>query len=635
MVQSQIKANTPVLLCGVKGFDTSSKVDDLAAAANVSVTPIAVGSADAKREALDAVKGAASAGRWVLLKNVHLAPDLLVTLEKQLAQMTPNPAFRLFLTSEINPKLPSNMVRASRVFLYEAAAGVKASVKRTLQNFPARMEAAPSQRGRVYLLLAWLHAVTQERLRYAPLGWSKRYEFGESDLRTAAETIDKWIDLASDGGAKELDPADIPWSAIRTLLSKSVYGGRIDNEIDQRLLEAFVGTFFTHKSFGPKFVLVAGDKGSGTPTIKPPSGSTRAELLSWADSLPDAQLPTWLGLPANAEMVLLTTRAKVLSIDTLKLQMAEDDDLGAGGAGSDDAQQAAADAEAAAGGSPAWMRQLRTQAAQWLGLLPTSLPTLQRTADSIKDPLFRFYEREITVGQRLLADVRQDLSDVIKVCEGELKQTNRMRTLLSTLVQGRTFQAWLRYAVPEGLPASQWVADFSLRIKQLADIVQHVGASKPLAQLRVWIGGLFVPEAFITATRQAVAQANSWALERLVLRMDVRSGDADMPADTKNAFFVTGLRIEGATVEGRVCRLVDSAFTTHKLTLLRWVLGDDAPGGSGGPDKKEVNLALYLNTTRANLINVVGFDPEEGVEESVYYRRGVAMMCSALSGIVA
>ena len=28
----------------------------------------------------------------------------------------------------------------------------------------------------------------------------------------------------------------------------------------------------------------------------------------------------------------------------------------------------------------------------------------------------------------------------------------------------------------------------------------------------VWLGGLFTPEAYITATRQYVAQANSWSL---------------------------------------------------------------------------------------------------------------------------
>ena len=50
------------------------------------------------------------------------------------------------------------------------------------------------ERARLYLLLAWFHAIVQERLVYSPLGWSKHYEFNESDLRCACDTIDIWID---------------------------------------------------------------------------------------------------------------------------------------------------------------------------------------------------------------------------------------------------------------------------------------------------------------------------------------------------------------------------------------------------------------------------------------------------------
>ena len=53
---------------------------------------------------------------------------------------------------------------------------------------------APVERAHLYFLLAWFHAIVQERLVYAPLGWSKRYEFNESDLRCACDTIDIWID---------------------------------------------------------------------------------------------------------------------------------------------------------------------------------------------------------------------------------------------------------------------------------------------------------------------------------------------------------------------------------------------------------------------------------------------------------
>lgn len=53
---------------------------------------------------------------------------------------------------------------------------------------------APNERARLYFLLAWLHAILQERMRYTPLGWSKKYEFTESDLRVACDMLDVWID---------------------------------------------------------------------------------------------------------------------------------------------------------------------------------------------------------------------------------------------------------------------------------------------------------------------------------------------------------------------------------------------------------------------------------------------------------
>lgn len=39
--------------------------------------------------------------------------------------------------------------------------------------------------------------IVQERLRYVPLGWAKYYEFNESDLRVACDTLDTWIDATA------------------------------------------------------------------------------------------------------------------------------------------------------------------------------------------------------------------------------------------------------------------------------------------------------------------------------------------------------------------------------------------------------------------------------------------------------
>ena len=92
-------------MCSVPGFDASGRVDDLATEINKQITSIAIGSAEGFNQADKAIASAAKSGRWVMLKNVHLAPQWLVQLEKKLHSITPHNSFRLFLTMEINPKV--------------------------------------------------------------------------------------------------------------------------------------------------------------------------------------------------------------------------------------------------------------------------------------------------------------------------------------------------------------------------------------------------------------------------------------------------------------------------------------------------------------------------------------------------
>ena len=69
-----------------------------------------------------------------------------------------------------------NLLRAGRIFTFEPPPGVKANLIRTFNTIPAsRMMKAPNERARLYLLLAWFHAIVQERLRYCPLGKSEFY----------------------------------------------------------------------------------------------------------------------------------------------------------------------------------------------------------------------------------------------------------------------------------------------------------------------------------------------------------------------------------------------------------------------------------------------------------------------------
>ncbi|XP_065449670.1 cytoplasmic dynein 1 heavy chain 1-like isoform X1 [Chrysemys picta bellii] len=614
IVNTEVKPNTPVLMCSVPGYDASDYVEDLATEQNTQITSIAIGSAEGFNQADKAINTAVKSGRWVMLKNVHLAPGWLMQLEKKLHSLQPHACFRLFLTMEINPKVPVNLLRAGRIFVFEPPPGVKANMLRTFSSIPvSRMCKSPNERARLYFLLAWFHAIIQERLRYAPLGWSKKYEFGESDLRSACDTIDTWLDDAAKG-RQNISPDKIPWSALKTLIAQSIYGGRIDNEFDQRLLNTFLERLFTTLSFDSEFKLAC--KVDGHKDIQMPDGIRREEFVQWVELLPDTQTPSWLGLPNNAERVLLTTQGIDMISNMLKMQMLEDD-LAYAETGKKARTDSTSD------GRPSWMRTLHTTASNWFHLIPQTLNHLKRTVENIKDPLFRFFEREVKMGAKLLQDVRQDLADVVQVCEGKKKQTNYLRTLINELVKGILPRSWSHYTVPAGMTVIQWVSDFSERIKQLQNISQAAasGGAKELKNIHVCLGGLFVPEAYITATRQYVAQANSWSLEELCLEVNVTT--------TQNAvldacsFGVTGLKLQGATCSNNKLSLSNAISTILPITQLRWIKQTNA-------EKKAdvVTLPVYLNFTRADLIFTVDFEIATKEDPRSFYERGVAVLCT-------
>ncbi|XP_055497118.1 cytoplasmic dynein 1 heavy chain 1 isoform X1 [Leucoraja erinacea] len=616
IVETEVKPNTPVLMCSVPGYDASGRGEDLAAEQNTQITSIAIGSAEGFNQAEKAINTAVKSGRWVMLKNVHLAPGWLMQLEKKLHSLHAHANFRLFLTMEINPKVPVNLLRAGRIFVFEPPPGVKANMLRTFSSIPvARMCKAPNERARLYFLLGWFHAIIQERLRYAPLGWSKKYEFGESDLRSACDTVDTWLDDTAKG-RQNISPDKIPWSALKTLMAQSIYGGRIDNEFDQRLLNSFLDRLFTTASFDSEFKLAC--KVDGHKDILMPDGIRREEFIQWVELLPDTQTPSWLGLPNNAEKVLLTTQGTDMLSKMLKMQMLEDeDDLAY--AETEKKQRTGSTSD----GRPIWMRSLHTTASNWLQLIPKSLNHLKRTVDNIKDPLFRFFEREVKSGAKLLQDIRQDLVDVVQVCEGKKKQTNYLRTLISEMVKGILPHSWIRYTIPANMTVIQWVANFSERIKQLQQIshAASTGGAKELKNIHVFLGGLYVPEAYITATRQYVAQANSWSLEELRLEVIVTNNQNSVLDAC--SFGITGLTLQGAVCNNNKLSLSNAISTELTLTQLRWVKETYA-------EKKAnvVTLPVYLNFTRADLIFTVDFDIATKEDSRSFYERGVALLCT-------
>jgi dynein heavy chain 1 len=299
-------ASSPIILCSVPGYDASFRVEALASGMKAECASIAMGSSEGTRLADQAISQAARTGKWVLLKNVHLAHEWLSSLEKRMRTIQADSRFRLFLTMETSPKIPVSILLQSRIIMNEPAPGVRASLLDSLHSFDALEDnAAPAERARLYFLLAWFHAVLQERSRYNPLGWSSAYDFNNADLYAAAGTMTRWIAGVAKGRSN-VDPAEIPWRALRSLLTTSIYGGRVDSVFDQRVLASFSRALFHARAYDSDFCLV--EDTDPTLALRMPDALTLEQFREWASDLPQENPHSWLGLPVESEKVLLESK---------------------------------------------------------------------------------------------------------------------------------------------------------------------------------------------------------------------------------------------------------------------------------------------------------------------------------------
>ena len=89
---------------------------------------------------------------------------------------------------------------------------------------------------------------------------------------------------------------------IRTLIIET-YGGKIDDEGDFARLTQLVNSFLTPAAYDIGHKLVEGGEEGGSLVV--PSGTSLKEFMDWIQKLPEREPPTYLGLPANAEKLLL------------------------------------------------------------------------------------------------------------------------------------------------------------------------------------------------------------------------------------------------------------------------------------------------------------------------------------------
>jgi len=89
-----------------------------------------------------------------------------------------------------------------------------------------------------------------------------------------------------------------------------MYGGKVDDAQDFETLFGMVYDVMSPAAFEDNYQIVKGVEGEDdNGALELPSGTRMKDFMEWVNELPEREPPTYLGLPANAEKLLLVGQA--------------------------------------------------------------------------------------------------------------------------------------------------------------------------------------------------------------------------------------------------------------------------------------------------------------------------------------
>ena len=187
-----------------------------------------------------------------MLQNCHLLVKWLKELEKHLEKLSkPHPDFRLWLTTEPTPLFPIGILQRSLKIVTEPPNGLKLNLKNTFHTLGANSltECPHKAYASLVFVLAFFHAVVQERRKYDKIGWNVSYDFNESDFRVCMQILNTYLTKAVENGDSK-----IPWSSLKYLIGEVMYGGRAIDNFDRRVLNTYMNEYmgdFIFDTFQP------------------------------------------------------------------------------------------------------------------------------------------------------------------------------------------------------------------------------------------------------------------------------------------------------------------------------------------------------------------------------------------------
>lgn len=595
LLDTEILATEPVLIIISAGTDPSLDIASLAL--NVvgasRYHQIAMGQGQAE-VALQKIQMCSKEGHWLCLQNLHLMLAWLPALEKELNSLTPHPNFRLWLTSEAHLKFPAMLLKSSLKITYEAPPGLKRNMQRIYEGWtPEIISRGGSLGAQTLFVLAWFHAVIQERRTYIPQGWTKFYEFSSADLRASAEIIVRVCGEATEsrGG--------VTWQDIHGLLLYAIYGGRVDDVTDFRLLEVLL-----LKCFNANVVLDTRKASSRTclyPGLTFPTSTHIPDYLNTVNSLSDKDTPDMFGLPMNIDrsiervegLHIISQLKTFLRLEALTTKF--------------DRELVASEMQV--------ILALWKKLCKGGDMLAMPDPSLR---PEIMDPLqvFTYYERTNAV--LLARNIDRQLDEITRFSKGTLPLTPDLQLLMRDLFNRSTPSLWLKIWDGPADPL-KWLRAMSRRALGLISWLEK-SQQGTLLSTAVDLSELFRPDVFLNALRQQSARVTKCPIDTLVFYSAWhKTGTAINLSCTLGGLFLQGCTFDGTRLSetGRNSSSIASIPPCH----VAWV----SPETFRSVNKLlTFSVPLYSTEEREKTVSQLHFPCVKG-EEGKWIQMGTAV----------
>ncbi|XP_058137242.1 dynein axonemal heavy chain 10 [Dasypus novemcinctus] len=471
-----------------------------------------------EKVALQLLETAVARGQWLMLQNCHLLVKWLKDLEKSLERISkPHPDFRLWLTTDPTKGFPIGILQKSLKVVTEPPNGLKLNMRATYFKIaPEALEQCPHPafKSLVYVL-AFFHAVVQERRKFGKIGWNVYYDFNESDFQVCMEILNTYLTKAF----QQNDPR-IPWASLKYLIGEVMYGGRAIDSFDRRILTIYMDEYlgdFIFDTFQPFHFFRNKDV-----DYKIPPGDVKEKFVEAIEALPLSNTPEVFGLHSNAEIGYYTQAARAMWDHLLELQP-QTGESSTGISRDDYIGQVAKDIE---NKMPKVFDLDQVRRSLGMGISPTSVVLLQE--------LERF--------NKLVIRMSKSLVELQRALAGEVGMSSELDDVAKSLFVGHIPNIWRKLAPDTLKTLGNWMVYFLRRFSQYTSWVTE---SEPSV---MWLSGLHIPESYLTALVQATCRRNGWPLDRSTLFTQVtRFQDADEVNERAGqGCFVSGLYLEGA-----------------------------------------------------------------------------------------